>query len=360
VNGIRPAAHDDPQPLRPHDDALIVFTSGTTSQPRAVVHSRASLAATLDVIHTLLPVAPGDRLMARDLHLIVPALRAGATVYLPQSQKPPAAQLLRAIEQQRITHVYEVTANLELLVSHLERERKEFPSSIRQVFVGAAPVRHAFFRRVAPLLPAGAEAWCVYGMTEMLPVAAIELRDKLAFTGDGDIVGRPVNGVTARIRDDGELVVGGPHLFDRYLGASRVDEHPTGDLACFEQGRIVLRGRSKDMIIRGEYNIYPALHEPIVERIEGVRRCAIVGLFDEEKADERILLVVEPESPLPSAAAEAAFRKQLRAAIEHGPHRIDDVALPDEIVIAAIPLSGRSSKVDKPALRRTLAARMNQ
>jgi acyl-CoA synthetase (AMP-forming)/AMP-acid ligase II len=336
------------------DDALIVFTSGTTSAPRAVVHTRSSLAATLDAVAAGLPVTPGHCILARDLHLIIPALRSGASAFVPASQQMSPAAMLAAIERHRITHVFEVTAHLERLVAHLEQTGGRFPAHIEQMLVGAAPVRHAFFERLSRRIGHATQAWCVYGMTEMLPVAAIELREKLQFAGIGDVVGTPVRGVDARVDDKGELTVAGPHLFHRYLGDEPVERHATGDLATIDAaGRVVLLGRRKDMIIRGANNIYPALHEQIVERIAGVQRAAMIGVFDEERADERVILVVEPVVALESREEISRFTHQVATALRTT-HRIDHAALPDDIIVATVPLSGRSSKVDKAQLRTML------
>jgi acyl-CoA synthetase (AMP-forming)/AMP-acid ligase II len=185
-------------------------------------------------------------------------------------------------------------------------------------------------------------------------VAAIELREKLLFAGVGDVVGRPVHGVDASIDDQGELIVAGPHLFNRYLGSPSVDRHATGDLATIDaSGRVVLLGRSKDMIIRGANNIYPALHEPVVERIEGVHRAAMVGVFDETRADERLVLVIEPAVSLRSPEQVSEFTRHVATALRTT-NRIDHAALPDDIVVGTVPLSGRSSKVDKAQLRALL------
>lgn len=336
--------------LEDTSDAFIVFTSGTTDAPKAVVHSRASLAAALQVVGTLLAIAPGDRLWTREVHVLLPALFAGATSFLPRSELDPG-RTLAAIREHGISHVFEVTANVERLVEHVERRGAMLPPTLRQVMIGAAPVRQAFFRRLRKVLPAGAQAWCVYGMTEILPIAAIAIDEKLAFRGEGDIVGRPVDGVRVDVSPQGELIVRGPQLFSGYLGGALVSSHPTGDLAKLDDGRIVLMGRAKDMIIRREHNIYPELHEPVIEQIAGVRRCAMVGLYDEERADERVVLVVEPERALESVRERQEFIARVRTELERGPHRIDDAALPDAILVAELPYTGRSHKVDKRALR---------
>ncbi|MDP1861088.1 MAG: class I adenylate-forming enzyme family protein [Gemmatimonadaceae bacterium] len=347
----------EPEPMLPPNitsAAFIVFTSGTTAAPKAVVHSRGSLEATLDVVSGLLAIAPGDRLFARDLHLLLPALLAGATVYVPRSQRYDPHRTARALVQHRITHMYEVTANLVRLVEYFERSRSSLPVSLRHVMVGAAPVRQAFFRRLRNVLSANARAWCVYGMTEILPIAVIEIEEKLGYDQDGDIVGRPVDGVRVEISIDGELIVYGPHLFTGYLGGPTVSSLATGDVARIDDGRIVLMGRTKDMIIRGNYNIYPELYEPTIERVAGVRRCALVGVYNEATADERIVLAVEAE---PGVNAERLARR-LRHELRNGPARIDDAAQPDFIFVMPLPESGRSRKVDKRALRETARERL--
>ena len=347
----------EPEPTVPPNitsAAFIVFTSGTTAAPKAVIHSRGSLEATLEVVSGLLAIAPGDRLLARELHLLLPALLAGATVYVPRGQRYDLHRTARALVEHRITHMYEVTANLVRLVEYFERSRSSLPSSLRYVMVGAAPVRQAFFRRLRNVLSANARAWCVYGMTEILPIAAIEIEEKLAYDQDGDIVGRPVDGVRVEISIDGELIVYGPHLFTGYLGGPTVSSLATGDLAIIDDGRIVLIGRTKDMIIRGNYNIYPELYEPTIERVAGVRRCAMVGVYSEATADERIVLAVEAE---PGVNEEGLVRR-LRQELRDGPARVDDAAQPDFIFVMALPESGRSHKVDKRALRETARKRL--
>ena len=76
----------------------------------------------------------------------------------------------------------------------------------------------------------------------------------------------------------------------------------------------------------------------------------MVGVFDEALADERIVLVVEPEP----WCDDDAFLGRLQLELRAGPHRIDEAAQPDLIILTVLPESGRSSKVNRDALR-TLA-----
>jgi acyl-CoA synthetase (AMP-forming)/AMP-acid ligase II len=189
-------------------------------------------------------------------------------------------------------------------------------------------------------------------MTEIVPVCRASLEEKLDFHGDGDLVGTPFPEVAVRLADDGELLVAGPHLFRGYLGAPPAVEHATGDLASIDHsGRVILRGRKKDMIIRGGHNIYPALLEPVIREIAGVRRCALVACSVSGTSDERVVLAVEPDDGQHPARLHRRLAQELRS----GPHCIEAAAQPDRIVIYKhLPLVARSDDVDRQALRQRL------
>jgi acyl-CoA synthetase (AMP-forming)/AMP-acid ligase II len=337
------------------DPLFVVFTSGTTDEPKGVLHSRRSFGATIDVIGQHAGFHAGDVLYARDMHLVLPALCGGARVVFPGSLHPPAHQVLADLHGNQATHAFFVTADCQSLVEQMERTGARFPDSLRVLLVGAAPVRAPFLRRLQRAVAGHTSVLCVYGMTEMLPVASIGLEEKLALASDGDPVGRLVPGVTARTAGDGELFIAGSHLCAGYVGHPPMREHATGDLVRLDGDLVTLLGRKKDMIIRGATNIYPELHEPVIEEIPGVRRAAMVGVFDETAADERVVLFVEPDD---SARSDQGFERDVLRELRTGRHRIDDSAQPDLIVVAPLPLAGRSHKVDKSALRRTALLRL--
>lgn len=339
----------------PADDAaaFIVCTSGTTASPKAVIHTRRSLSAIIAAVQGELSLTSAGVLYARDLHLIVPALLAGARAVVPGEREFDGMRALSCFEQEGVTHAFLVTRDCRLLLDACLATGKRVPDTVRSLMIGAAPVRAAFLSRLAEVLPAHTVAWCVYGATEVLPVARVSLREKVAYDGPGDLVGAPIPGVHVRVDEDGHLCVSGDRCFAGYVGEPPVVEHRSGDLARIRDGRIVLLGRASDMIIRGEHNIYPALYEPLVERVPGVRRAALVGDFDGALADERLVLVVEPET----GTDHDALAARVRAAVRSGPLRLDGSAQPDRIVIATLPESGRSHKIDKTALRRQLGLR---
>jgi acyl-CoA synthetase (AMP-forming)/AMP-acid ligase II len=198
----------------------------------------------------------------------------------------------------------------------------------------------------------------VYGMTEILPVAIADGAEKLrlAESGvDGDPVGRLVRSVSARV-DDGELVLAGPGLARGYLAA--LPAHPlselrTGDLAVIEGDTLVLRGRAKDMFIRGTQNVYPGLYEPLIAGLPGVADAAMAGIPD-AIGDDRIVVAVVPADAVPEAPT---TQHPLAAEVTRRlPGLVDAGVLPDAVVVVPeLPRAGRGRKLDRAALAASLA-----
>lgn len=311
-------------------EALVIFTSGTTGDPRAVVHSTASISAGLSAVTDLADVVPGRAVVGSTFFAMAPALLAGVPVATRARR--------RTIEslQPQLTYVTPPQAR-DLLAAgtHLSG----------RVFAGSAPVSARLLER---LVAAGAqEAWGVYAMTEAFPVAAVESRTKSAHAaggGAGDLVGDLVPGTSARCSSDGEVLVAGDGTAARYLGGPPLAEVATGDRGTVDGRRVVLHGRLKDMVLRGAENIYPGLHEPSLH-VPGVAMAVLVGVPGDD-LDERLVLVVEPEP----GVTEADVRRLLR-----GPLDALGRARPDEVVVAAIPTSGRSRKPDRAATVRMLS-----
>jgi acyl-CoA synthetase (AMP-forming)/AMP-acid ligase II len=234
------------------------------------------------------------------------------------------------------THAFLVPADAARLLDVLPH----WPGRLRGVLLGAAPVLPPLLRRIRSAAP-NAEVLSIYGMTEAAPLAIATAEEKLAYPGHGDLLGTPLEGVRIDVVDD-ELVVRAPHVAACYLGEPPLTELPTGDLGRVDpDGRVVLVGRRKDMLIRGECNIYPGLYEPSVAALPGVRDALLVGLPDPDTADEEVVLavVLEPGATL------AAVRRRL-------PALIPAAAFPDRVVrIDEIPRSGRTHKPDRAALR---------
>ena len=347
ISGPRRDASADGRPGRlivadPNREALIIFTSGTTDAPKAVVHSRESLGTGLDDFASAIGFVPGERVLTDQLMVGIPALIAGAHWRLPPAGADPGARPERYLDLLPGADVlFAVPAALDALLRMLEHTPAKTPK-LRALIVGGAPVLRPLLLRARAQLP-GTVIRAVYGMTEILPVAIADGDEKLAFTGAGDYVGQVMSHVSVRI-DDGELVVAGEGLALGYLGEPPLAELRTGDLARIEAHRLVLAGRSKDMFIRGSTNVYPGLYEPVIAGLPGIAEAAIVGVPD-DVGDDRLVLVIVPDD----GYDEAALRRAL-------PGLIDSAVLPDRIMtMSDLPRSGRSHKLDRAALGRLVA-----
>ncbi len=276
----------------------MLFTSGTTSQPKAVELSHNNL--TSYVTGTV----EFDSAGAHDAALIcVPPyhiagvgaalsnLYAGRKmVYLPNFD---ANEWVRLINAEHVTTATLVPTMLDRVVTVLEAGGHEL-TSLRNLAYGGSKVGLPLVRRALELLP-GVGFVNAYGLTETSStIAVLTPDDHRAAQSAADVtvvkrlgsVGRPVPGIELEIRDDegkvlaagetGELFVRGEQVSGRYTGIGSVlDENgwfPTKDIAMLdEEGFLFIGGRSDDTIIRGGENIAPAeLEEVLVEH----PRCA--------------------------------------------------------------------------------------
>ncbi|MFE5808345.1 AMP-binding protein [Streptomyces sp. NPDC056491] len=317
-------------------DAVIVFTSGTTSRPRAVVHTRASLAAGMATVAGLFD-ARGDRpVLGGTFFVLVPALTRGAAVALPAGN---ARVLARQLHRLRPQDTYLTPPRLRDALGAQARFHG-------RVWTGSAPAGAGLLERVRAA--GAAEAWGVYALTELFPAAAVESREKSAFEEAGDLVGAPLPGVLAKPDETGQLLLSGPAARHRYLGEEPDPWVRTGDRARLDGvGRIVLEGRSKDMVLRRAENIYPGLYEPALH-VPGVELAVLVGIPAGE-GDERLVAVVQPQR--------GADEQAVRAALSE-PFARMGTARPDAVLLARIPLSGRSRKPDRAATAALAARRM--
>lgn len=338
----------------PGADALLIFTSGTTGSPKAVVHTLASLGAGLQDVRDGLGLEPGLRVLTDQLMIGIPALIAGAHWTLPPAGLDPGASPERYLPLlQRAEAVFCSPAGLDAILRLLD-ERRSPVGGLSLIALGGAPVLPPLIERALRRFP-DARIRCVYGMSEILPVAIADGAEKLGRAAEGDIVGRIAPSVRARIDDDGELVLAGPGLARAYLHElpAELAEVRTGDLARIERmpdgDRLTLLGRKKDMLLRGTQNVYVGLYEPLIASLPGVADAAMVGVPD-AIGDDRLVVAVVPEGAPEHLAPDAAhpLARRVAAAL---PGLIDHGALPDLVVaIGALPRRGRMRKPDRPAL----------
>ena len=309
-------------------DAVVVFTSGTTGDPKGVVHSIASLSASFDATADAFEFMAGETLLCEPMTVGLVAMCRGVTWAIPSKQLP-----------QRFDKFFGVPTDVIKLLGQLE-SRPATAAGFKLIGMGGAPVLPSLIKRIHSVVGSNVTTLCVYGMTEILPAAIATGEEKLANT-EADILGKPVPGVEFSFADDKEILIRGAGLMKGYLGKTPSEWHATGDLGYLDaQGRLMLLGRKKNMLIRADMNIYPSLYEPGLCTISGVADAVIVGAPDEIGDDRVVLFVVPSEKNADAAELVSRVEREL-------PAHMDQQAYPDRIeVLREMPVSGRGQKRD--------------
>ncbi|ORW98275.1 class I adenylate-forming enzyme family protein [Mycolicibacter terrae] len=324
----------------PDDVAVVLFTSGTTSAPKAVELTHNNLTSYVTGTVEFGSADPEDAALicVPPYHIAgvgaaLSNLYAGRkSVYL---RRFSAAEWIRLVRTEAVTTATVVPTMLERIVTELEAGPAPLPT-LRNLAYGGSKVALPLVRRALDLLP---EVGFVnaYGLTETSSTVAVltpeDHRTAYASTDEAvrkrlGSVGRPVPGIEVVIRDDdglpvaagvpGELFVRGEQVSGTYTGIGSVLDadgwFPTRDLAVLDsEGYLFIVGRSDDTIIRGGENIAPAEIEDVLVEHPEVREVAVVGAPDPEWGQIIVACVVPAAgaSPDPDALREYV-RAQLR------------------------------------------------
>ena len=351
-----PAAIGNPSVRR---GAAIVFTSGTTGQPRGAVVRRAALRASARAHAETMGWSADDRWLLSlptahvgGLMIVVRCLHARRTVVVGgrrASGSFDAGETLRVVERDRVTLLSVVPTMLARLLQATRRP----PPSLRAVLVGGAAAPAALMERARE---GGWPVFATYGLTETCSQVATERPGE---TPGG--VGTPLPGVEVRVSAPdgfaGTIQVRGDALFDGYLGAEPGAplERPfeadgwfdTGDLGALgEDGRLRVVGRRSDRIVSGGENVDPAEVEAAVVEWPGAAEACVVGLEDEEWG-ERVGAVLVPAAGFESLGGLAGLGRHLGGRLA-GFKRPRCWMVVDRLPVAA------SGKVDRSACARLL------
>jgi fatty-acyl-CoA synthase len=333
-------------------DRLLVYTSGTTGQPKGAIHTDAGMAANIAAAIDAQGLHAGTRTLAvlPLFHVgglciqVLPTLAAGGVVRLHERFDPGA--WLHDVATWRPTTSLLVPAVMKALVEHPAWPQTDL-SSLEVVYAGSqvVPVSliEAFHVRGVPVAQ-------VYGSTETGPVSVL-LRPEEARGAVGSC-GRPARGVRVRLAADGELLLQAPNLLRAYHRSPTpaVDADGwfhTGDLAEQDaEGRYRIVGRSKELIISGGENIHPAEIENLLAQHPDIAECCVVGLPDARWGEVPVLVIVpQPGHQVDEAALRALFETRL-ARFKH-PRRI--------VMADALPKTALG-KVQRPRLAAQIGA----
>ena len=287
---------DTPDESVEAETAFIIFTSGTTSRPKAVQISQKALTFDADAFNGNIGEYGGRGVcVAVPLFHILGLLMSyaylcrGATVCLPANYKPET--LVREIDAYRISDMAAVGAVYLGLAEAEGFEESVVPNLHLCMIAGGMSTPVQMMR--LELQYANATFINMYGQSEAAPLTMVrpsDLVEKRAQT-----VGQSIEGVDIRISDGkggflpqgeiGEVVARGGNLMNGYHGLPRekqpIDEDGwlhTGDLGCFdEDGYLYLAGRIKDVIIRGGENISPSEIENALNQMENIREAKVMG-----------------------------------------------------------------------------------
>ncbi|MGV0836921.1 class I adenylate-forming enzyme family protein [Mycolicibacterium thermoresistibile] len=345
----------------PRQRCLLVYTSGTTAEPKGVQHTHASLLGEMRAMDemraggpelTTLSVFPAGHI-AGTLGILRMFCRANSTHALDAWNPERAAHL---IHRHAVNASGGAPIHLAGILDIAERDGLDL-SSLREYTTGAAGVAGALIRRADRF---GVGAFRCYGSSEHPTVSSGRPEDPLDKRADTD--GRATPGTEIRIVDEdgrpvppggaGEILTRGPELFSGYTDAghnagSRTDGwFRTGDIGQLDaDGYLTITDRKKDIIVRGGENISSKEVEDVLSSHPAVAEAAAVGAADAAYG-ERVcaFVVVRPGADfgLPEAARHFAAAGLAR---QKTPEHI--------VVVPELPRTA-SGKVQKHLLREQL------
>jgi acyl-CoA synthetase (AMP-forming)/AMP-acid ligase II len=303
----------------PDDVAIVLFTSGTTSKPKAVELSHGNLTSYITGTVEFGSAEADDAALIcvppyhiAGVNAAMSNLYAGRKmVYLTNFE---AREWIRLVADEKVTTATVVPTMLDRIITALEQEPVEL-SSLHNLAYGGSKVGLPLVRKALDLLPHVGFV-NAYGLTETTStIAVLTPDDHREAHGNSDetvakrlgSVGKPVPGIEVQIRDDngrvlapgepGELFVRGEQVSGRYTGIGSVldDEgwFPTRDLATLDHGGyLFIGGRSDDTIIRGGENIAPSELEDVLVEHPHVQEVAVVGVEDSQWGQAIVAVVV--------------------------------------------------------------------
>lgn len=288
--------------LDQNDGLAITLTGGTTGFPKAVLVTHkarcaSAVAAAKDFGLEETDIVVASTPLFHTAGLFVwfgTAVMVGTTIVLPDVWDP--VEFMRLVEQEKITAAFLVPSQLNDLVTHPKFSARPL-KTLHNIGYAGAPMGRALFERIRTALPLAAFTEN-YGQSEACPITI-----RCESHGDTKLgtVGRAASNAEIRILDQegnllpngetGNIVTRGDQLFEAYFNdpveTAKAFSLPggwllTGDVGFIDDdGFLTLIDRSKDMLVSGGENVYPAEIENILYQHEAVDECAVFGIPDD-------------------------------------------------------------------------------
>lgn len=283
----------------PADDALVVYTSGTTGQPKGAVHTHRSLLAGVQALRLAWDWQPDDRLILTLPLFHVHGLCAGLFGTLASGASALISGRFDATEVIGNAPGASLFFGVPTMYHRLAQSGGAAAlRALRLCVAGSAPLPADLWHWFAG--EAGVEVLERYGMSETL----LTLSNPLHGERRPGSAGLPLPGVEAAVSEPdasgvGELIVRGPSVCRGYWNRPDVAVagadgwFATGDLASVaDDGYITIAGRRTELIITGGHNVYPAEVEAVLARHASVAEVAVVGLPSPEWGETVTAFVV--------------------------------------------------------------------
>ena len=307
-----------------NDEALVLFTGGTSGRAKGVPLTHGNIIANARQVGSRWSAKPDDVVLhvppmfhSAELVKTVYFMQGAANVYLPKFDPDT---LLAAIEQFRVTFALLVPTMLMLTLQSGKVAHYDV-SSLKQIIYGASPMSADWIKSAFKAFP-NVEIAQGYGLTETAPLLTMLNHqshvDALA-TGNPSRLsscGRKLEGVELKIMDNngveyatgqvGEIYTRGDNVFNGYLNQKELTEEVladgwfrTGDLGYLDkEGYLYLKDRKQDLIVTGGENVYSSEVEAVLNRHPAVLEVAVIGIPDEIYGEKVIAVVTALSEPV--------------------------------------------------------------